>query len=127
MNKHLLIISSLLFIVSLLFTKTDVFSMEDNIINEYSYIFDRQQSDIESMFNIANSNKTVMPELRDTMPSPSLRLLPSQKKSQQNQINNVLLKRFSSEVKPTENYNIKRSFPLSSKDNLIVIVRHLII
>ena len=97
-----------------------------NYDTEESHIFDKQQSDIELIFN-NDSDKSVVPELQNTIPLPSFRHLSSQKKTQQNLINNILLKRFSSEVQPTENYNVKHSSPLSSKENLIVIVRHLII
>ncbi|MBQ2852919.1 MAG: hypothetical protein IJE76_05955 [Bacteroidales bacterium] len=127
MKKHLLVIISLIFMVLSFFTFNDSVVSSDNNKNNSSYLFDRQQSDIESIFSIASSNKTVMPELQNSLPSPSFRLLSSQKKTQQQLINNILLKRFSSEVQPTKNYNTKFSFPLSSKDDLIVIVRHLII
>ena len=127
MKKHLLVIISLIFMVLSLFTFNDSVVSSDNNNDKSSYLFDRQQSDIESIYNIASSNKTVMPELQNSLPSPSFRLLSSQKKTQQQSINNILLKRFSSEVQPTNNYNTKFSFPLSSKDDLIVIVRHLII
>ena len=127
MKKHLLLIISLIFMVLSFFTFNDSVVSSDNNKNNSSYLFDRQQSDIESIFSIASSNKTVMPELQNSLPSPSFRLLSSQKKTQQQSINNILLKRFSSEVQPTKNYNTKFSFPLSSKDDLIVIVRHLII
>ena len=127
MKKHLLVIISLIFMVLSFFTFNDSVISSDNNNDKSSYLFDRQQSDIESIYNIASSNKTVMPELQNSLPSPSFRLLSSQKKIQQNIINNILLKRFSSEVQPTNNYNTKFSFPLSSKDDLIVIVRHLII
>ena len=127
MKKHLLVIISLIFMVLSFFTFNDSVVSSDNNKNNSSYLFDRQQSDIESIFSIASSNKTVMPELQNSLPSPSFRLLSSQKKTQQQSINNILLKRFSSEVQPTKNYNTKFSFPLSSKDDLIVIVRHLII
>ena len=127
MKKHLLVIISLIFMVLSFFTFNDSVISSDNNNDKSSYLFDRQQSDIESIYNIASSNKTVMPELQNSLPSPSFRLLSSQKKTQQNIINNILLKRFSSEVQPTKNYNTKFSFPLSSKDDLIVIVRHLII
>ena len=127
MKKHLLVIISLIFMVLSFFTINDSVISSDNNNDKSSYLFDRQQSDIESIYNIASSNKTVMPELQNSLPSPSFRLLSSQKKTQQNIINNILLKRFSSEVQPTKNYNTKFSFPLSSKDDLIVIVRHLII
>ena len=127
MKKHLLVIISLIFMVLSFFTFNDSVISSDNNNDKSSYLFDRQQSDIESIYNITSSNKTVMPELQNSLPSPSFRLLSSQKKTQQNIINNILLKRFSSEVQPTKNYNTKFSFPLSSKDDLIVIVRHLII
>ena len=127
MKKHLLVIISLIFMVLSFFTFNDSVVSSDNNNDKSSYLFDRQQSDIESIFSIASSNKTVMPELQNSLPSPSFRLLSSQKKTQQQSINNILLKRFSSEVQPTNNYNTKFSFPLSSKDDLIVIVRHLII
>ena len=127
MKKHLLVIISLIFMVLSFFTFNDSVISSDNNNDKSSYLFDRQQSDIESIYNIASSNKTVMPELQNSLPSPSFRLLSSQKKTQQQSINNILLKRFSSEVQPTKNYNTKFSFPLSSKDDLIVIVRHLII
>lgn len=127
MKKHLLVIISLIFMVLSFFTFNDSVISSDNNKDNSSFLFDRQQSDIESIFSIASSNKTVMPELQNSLPSPSFRLLSSQKKTQQQSINNILLKRFSSEVQPTNNYNTKFSFPLSSKDDLIVIVRHLII
>ena len=127
MKKHLLVIISLIFMVLSFFTFNDSVVSSDNNNDNSSYLFDRQQSDIESIYNITSSNKTVMPELQNSLPSPSFRLLSSQKKTQQQSINNILLKRFSSEVQPTKNYNTKFSFPLSSKDDLIVIVRHLII
>ena len=127
MKKHILVIISLVFMVLSFFTFNDGVISSDNNNDKSSYLFDRQQSDIESIYNIASSNKTVMPELQNSLPSPSFRLLSSQKKTQQQSINNILLKRFSSEVQPTNNYNTKFSFPLSSKDDLIVIVRHLII
>ena len=127
MKKHLLVIISLIFMVLSFFTFNDSVISSDNNNDKSSYLFDRQQSDIESIYNITSSNKTVMPELQNSLPSPSFRLLSSQKKTQQQSINNILLKHFSSEVQPTNNYNTKFSFPLSSKDDLIVIVRHLII
>ena len=127
MKKHLLVIISLIFMVLSFFTFNDSVVSSDNNKDNSSYLFDRQQSDIESIYKITSSNKTVMPELQNSLPSPSFRLLSSQKKTQQQSINNILLKRFSSEVQPTNNYNTKFSFPLSSKDDLIVIVRHLII
>ncbi len=126
--KKLLIILSLIFMVLSFNTKYDVSSFANGCDdNKSSFIFDRQRTDIESIFNNANSTKTILPELQTSLSSPSFRLLPSQKKTQQNIINNIILKRFSSEVQPTKNYNTKFSFPLSSKDDLIVIVRHLII
>ena len=126
MKRQILTIISLIFIVLAFSAKADVSSFGKNYDTEESHIFDRQQSDIELIFN-NDSDKTIVPELQNTIPLPSFRLLSSQKKIQQNLINNILLKRFSAEVQPTENYNIKFSSPLSSKDDLIVIVRHLII
>ena len=126
MKKQILTIISLIFIVLAFSAKVDVSSFGKNYDTEESHIFDRQQSDIELIFN-NDSDNTIVPELQNTIPLPSFRLLSSQKKIQQNLINNILLKRFSAEVQPTENYNIKFSSPLSSKDDLIVIVRHLII
>ena len=106
--------------------KADVSSFGKNYDTEESHIFDRQQSDIELIFN-NDSDKSIVPELQNTIPLPSFRHLSSQKKTQQNLIHTILLRRFSSEVQPTENYNVKHSSPLSSKEDLIVIVRHLII
>ena len=127
MKKYLLTIISLIFISLAFSLKVDISSLTDNHNVEVANIFDKQKSDIESIFNIGNSNKTTLPQLQDSLPSPSFRLLPSQKRNQQNLINNILLKRFSAEAQPTNNYNTKFSFPLSSKEDLIVIVRHLII
>jgi hypothetical protein len=115
-----------LFIALAFYAKADVSSFVKLDEMEEACIFDSQQSDIELIFDAA-SDKTIVPELQNSLPLPSFRLITSQKKTQQNLINNILLKRFSSEVQPTKNYNIKYSFPLSSKDDLIVIVRHLII
>ena len=126
MKRHILTILSLLFIALAFYTKADVSSFVKVYEMEEACIFDSQQSDIELIFDAA-SDKTIVPELQNSLPLPSFRLITSQKKTQQNLINNILLKRFSSEVQPTKNYNIKYSFPLSSKDDLIVIVRHLII
>ncbi len=127
MKKHILTIISLLFVMLAFSAKADVSSLlSENVNTEESRIFDSQQSDIDLIFDAA-SDKTIVPELQNSLPLPSFRLLSSQKKTQQNLINNILLKRFSAEVQPTKNYNIKFSSPLSSKDDLIVIVRHLII
>ena len=126
MKKQILTIISLLFITLAFSAKADVSSFVKVYETEEACIVDRQQSDIELIFDAA-SDKTIVPELQNSLPLPSFRLITSQKKTQQNLINNILLKRFSSEVQPTRNYNIKYSFPLSSKDDLIVIVRHLII
>ena len=126
MKKQILTIISLLFITLAFYTKADVSSFVKDYEMEEACIFDSQQSDIELIFDAA-SDKTIVPELQNSLPLPSFRLISSQKKTQQNLINTILLKRFSSEVQPTKNYNIKYSYPLSSKDDLIVIVRHLII
>lgn len=126
MKKHILTIISLIFIALAFSAKADVSSFVNVTDIEESYIFDGQQSDIDMIFDAA-SDKTFVPELQNSLPIPSFRLISSQKKTQQNLINNILLKRFSAEVQPTENYNLKFSSPLSSKEDLIVIVRHLII
>ena len=126
MKKHILTIISLIIIVLAFYSNADCSSFDKSYDTEESHVFDRQQSDIEFIFN-NDSDNTIIPELQNTIPSPSFRIISSQKKIQQNLINNILLKRFSSEVEPTKNYNIKFSFPLSSKDDLIVFVRHLII
>ena len=126
MKKQILTIISLLFITLAFSAKADVSSFVKVYETEEACIFDSQQSDNELIFDAASA-KTIVPELQNSLPLPSFRLITSQKKTQQNLINNILLKRFSSEVQPTKNYNIKYSFPLSSKDDLIVIVRHLII
>ena len=126
MKKHILTIISLLFVILAFSAKADVSSFVEVYETEEACIIDSQQSDIELIFDAA-SDKTIVPELQNSLPLPSFRLLSSQKKTQQNLINNILLKRFSAEVQPTKNYNIKFSSPLSSKDDLIVIVRHLII
>ena len=126
MKKQILTIISLLFITLAFYTKADVSSFVKVYETEEAFIVDSQQSDIELIFDAAY-DKTIVPELQNSLPLPSFRLITSQKKTQQNLINNILLKRFSSEVQPTKNYNIKYSYPLSSKDDLIVIVRHLII
>lgn len=130
MKRQLTILLSILMIGFVFSAKSNVSSYnitEGYNIDESSFIMDKQQKDIESCFNAANANNTTLPELQDSLPSPSFRSLTSQRKTQQNLINNILLKRFSSEVLPTKNYNTKFSSPLSSKDNLIVIVRHLLI
>lgn len=127
MRKYFLIIISLLFVVFLFPTNADIFSTYEFDDDRNSYISDRQKADIESIFDIADSHKTTLPEFQNTLPSPHYRHIASQKKTQQHLINHILLKRFSSETRPTKKYNNKFSFPLSSKEDLIVIVRHLII
>ena len=126
MKKHILTIISLIFIAIAFSAKADASSFVNVTDIEESCVIDSQQSDIDMIFD-AVSDKAFVPELQNSLPIPSFRLLSSQKKTQQNLINNILLKRFSAEVQPTENYNLKFSSPLSSKDDLIVIVRHLII
>ena len=125
MKRHFLII--LMFVIGIAFSnKVNVSSLNINVNTEDSCISDTQSADIDMIFNAASDNVFV-PEIQNSLPAPSFRLISSQKKTQQNPINNILLKRFSPEACPTKNYNIKFSFPLSSKDDLIVIVRHLII
>lgn len=126
MKKYLLIIS-LIFITLSFFVKEDALSL-DKISNTDDYcISDSRQSDVEAIFNLTNAKGIVSFEMQSSLSVPSFRIIPSQKKTQQQSINNILLKRFSSEVQPTKNYNTKFSSPLSSNDDLIVIVRHLII
>lgn len=129
MKRHLIILLSIIMMGFVFSAEPSVSSYPttSNLTDVSSFIIDSQQKDIESCFNAANANKILLPELLNSLPSPSFRLLTSQKKTQQNLLNNILLKRFSSEVMPTKNYNNKSSSPLSSKENLIVIVRHLII
>lgn len=126
MKKHIVLLISLLFIVMAFSAKADASSLNNNREIEKSCIFDSQKSDIELIFNTTSDGVFVL-ELQYSLPSPSFRHISSQKKIQHNLTNSMLLKRFSSEVQPTKNYNTKFSFPLSSKDDLIVIVRHLII
>ncbi len=127
MKKHILIILSLVFMTFSFLVNDDVVLLDRINNDDNAYISDSRQSDIKEIFNITNSSKSILPELHNFLSLPSFKFLPSQKKTQHNLTNNILLKRFSSEVQPTENYNIKFSFPLSSKEDLIVIVRHLII
>ena len=72
MKKHLLVIISLIFMVLSFFTFNDSVISSDNNNDKSSYLFDRQQSDIESIYNIASSNKTVMPELQNSLPSTTI-------------------------------------------------------
>ena len=127
MKKHILIILSLVFMTLSFRVKDDVIVLDRINNDDNAYISDSQHSDIETIFNITNSSKSILPELHNSLSLPSFRLLPSQKKTQQNPISCILSRHFSSEVQPTKNYNIKFSSPLSSNDDLIVIVRHLII
>lgn len=126
MKKHLVILISLLSI-GIFSMKSDVLSYGEMIEHEESVIFDGQQSDLICYLETTNTNST-LPELQNFLPSPSFRLLASQKKTHHNNpINNILLKRFCIEAQPTKSFKNKISFPLSSKEDLIVIVRHLII
>lgn len=92
-----------------------------------SEIIDGQRSDVESYIEAAGSGMTTLPEINDSMPSPSARLLTSQKRSQQNLSAFLMLKHLPSEVTPTNRYNKHFSLPLSAKEKLIVIIKHLII
>ena len=94
---------------------------------QVSEIIDGQRSDIESYMEASGSGTTTLPEIIDSMPSPSVRLITSQKRSQQNLSAFLMLKHLSSEVTPTNKYNKHFSLPLSAKENLIVIIKHLII
>ena len=95
--------------------------------NKNSEIFDGHRSDVESYIEASGSGKTTLPELINSMPSPSVRLVSSQKRTQQNISAFLMLKHLSSEVTPTNKYNKHFSLPLSAKENLIVIINHLII
>lgn len=127
MKKHILIIVSLVFMTFSFLVNDDVVLLDRINNDDNAYISDSRQSDIKEIFNITNSSKSILPELQNSLPSPSFRLLASQKKTQHNLINNILLKRFCIEAQPTKSFKNKISFPLSSKEDLIVIVRHLII
>ena len=95
--------------------------------NQVSEIVDGQRSDVISYIEASGSATTTLPELVNSMPSPSVRLIPSQKRSQQNLSAFLMLKHLPSEVTPTNKYNKHFSLPLSAKENLIVIIKHLII
>ncbi len=95
--------------------------------NQVSEIVDDQRSDVISYIEASGSATTTLPELVNSMPSPSVRLIPSQKRSQQNLSAFLMLKHLPSEVTPTNKYNKHFSLPLSAKENLIVIIKHLII
>ena len=125
MKKHFVILMSL-FLIGIFSMKQDVFSCSEMSERNESMIFDGQQSDLICYLETTNTN-SILPELQNSLPLPSFRLLGSQKKSQNNPINNILLKHFTIEVRPTNSFKNKLSFPLSSKEDLIVIVRHLII
>ena len=92
-----------------------------------SEIIDGHRSDVESYIEASGSGTTTLPEIVDSMPSPSVRLITSQKRSQQNLSAFLMLKHLPSEVTPTNKYNKHFSLPLSAKENLIVIIKHLII
>ena len=95
--------------------------------NQKSEIVDGYRSDVESYIEASGSATTTLPELVNSMPSPSVRLIPSQKRLQQNFSAFLMLKHLSSEVTPTNKYNKHFSLPLSAKENIIVIIKHLII
>ena len=92
-----------------------------------SEIIDGHRSDVESYIEASGSGTTTLPEIVDSMPSPSVRLITSQKRFQQNLSAFLMLKHLPSEVTPTNKYNKHFSLPLSAKENLIVIIKHLII
>lgn len=101
-------------------------SLDADCNNLYE-IVDGQRSDVESYIEASGSGITTLPEIVDTMPSPSVRLITSQKRMQQNLSAFLMLKHLPSEVTPTNKYNKHFSLPLSAKENLIVIIKHLII
>ena len=126
MKKHL---SSLLPFILLFFAlslKSNVVSYGYTTSDNISFITDKQQSDIDSYFKMTDSSTSTLPQLQDQLPSPSFRHI-SKRTIHQNLTNITFHKHFSSEVRPTKKHNNKLSFPLSSKEDLIVIVRHLII
>lgn len=126
MKKHIILILSL-FLIGIFSSERDVFSYIETTEQEQQMIFDGQQSDLICYLETTNTNST-LPELQNSLPSPSFQLLSSHKKVQQNNpINNILSRRFLFEAQTTKSQNNKLSFPLSSKEDLIVIVRHLII
>lgn len=95
--------------------------------NQVSEIVDGQRSDVMSYIEASGLGMTTFPKIVDSMPSPSVRLITSQKRSQQNLSAFLMLKHLPSEVTPTNKYNKHFSLPLSAKENLIVIIKHLII
>lgn len=126
-----LLLIALIGVVVLMGVMVNAQSVKDDFHNsengQCTEIFDGQRSDIESYIEAAGSGITTLPEIVDSMPSPSVRLLTSQKRAQQNLSAFLMLKHLSSEVTPTNKYNKYFSLPLSAKENLIVIIKHLII
>ena len=104
----------------------DCYSLDADC-NQVYEIVDGQRSDVESYIEAAGSGMTTLPEIVNPMPSPSVRLITSQKRTQQNLSAFLMLKHLPSEVTPTNKYNKHFSLPLSAKENLIVIIKHLII
>ena len=104
----------------------DCYSLDADC-NQVYEIVDGQRSDVESYIEAVGSGMTTLPEIVNPMPSPSVRLITSQKRTQQNLSAFLMLKHLPSEVTPTNKYNKHFSLPLSAKENLVVIIKHLII
>ena len=127
MKRQLMTLFSLLMVVIAVTMMSSFETQQQNSESQQSELFDEQRSNMESYIESAGSGSSILPELQHSLPSPSVRLISSQKKSQQNSLTFSLLKQFSAEVIPTNNYNKNYSYPLSAKENLIVIIKHIII
>lgn len=92
-----------------------------------STILDKQQSDFNYFFDRASSNKSTMPEIYNGIPSPSARTISYQRKNQNNIISSMIIRHFAFSLVSTKKYNTIYSFTLSTNDNFIIILRHLII
>lgn len=126
MKRHLPFIIILLLTCFSLCASIDVFSSNE-IKDVTSYVSDEQESDIDFIFDVTNSGQTTLAESYNSLPSPSLRNISSQKRFQHNFTNNISSRRSYSELQTVKRNNTNFSFPLSSEEDLIVIVRHLII
>lgn len=126
MKRHLSFIIILLLTCFSLCASIDVFSSNE-IKDVTSYVSDEQESDIDFIFDVTNSGQTTLAESYNSLPSPSLRNISSQKRFQQNYTDKISSKHSYSESQTAKRNNTNFSFPLSSEEDLIVIVRHLII
>lgn len=108
-------------------TKADnLFYVDDNVSLD-ACISDAEQTDINAFIEATDSSKTAVQVVRNSMPQPSVRNNSMYKKNVQNFLTNVVIKRFSFATTSTNQFNTKFSFPLSSRENLILIVGRLII